>query len=213
MTTPAPQHGITYEHFLDDRATWRFKMFRKTVAFYVIMRPGEKDVALTVEDLRNIDERLPPLLAHLFKNKGLDPDLAGLLVRATLQMWDNLAPPGLSEYCLRPEMRYMLQLVEVRGVSAADVHMYGHFLRVKDGLSAQPIAVGIFYCQDVIMRAETLEQFHPGVMDRLQVLSGMGLSSVELAQQMFRLEAAPSAAMVLPQEGLDFSGAQCSVLP
>lgn len=190
--------GVTLEEILDYRSLWRRQLVQHGPTLYILSRPGKDDVSLIDEQWYEVHGLLPALLDEAFKNSQGDAVHAGILLRANLRMRERLAPPGLSKYCLRPEMGYLLQLIEVTEVRADRVAVSGHFLQIDERGVHGPTAVGLNYNMKMLFRAETLEVNHPGIMGRISTLAGMGVSPSELAQQMFRLEAPPAEGLDLP---------------
>lgn len=193
-----PAKVVPIEHFLDVNTTWRRKMYRRTIPLYVLMRPGEHDVTLSVDALSSIDPRLPLILAQSLREFRSKPDEAGLLVRSNLQMFDRLAPPGLPASFLSPEMHYLCDLKEVHSVGATEVRLVGHILDVCDDRYTERMAVGVRYWENVGVPIDTFEEFCPGVLARLKLLVGLGLSPAELANQMFAPDETPSDWVDLP---------------
>lgn len=162
-----------------------------------MMQPGRDDISLIDEQWNEIYEELPVLLHEAINNSRGDPYLAGILLRGNLRLREKLPPPGLPKYFLSAEMGYMIQLIEVIGVGVRSVNVRGNCLAIDEGGRRGTTATGLF-STTMLLNSEKLEERHPGIMGRLTILSGVGLSGSELAQQMFRPEEPLADDLALP---------------
>jgi hypothetical protein len=195
--------GITLDDLLTLESTWRRQLVQRGATLYILMRPGKDDVSLIDEQWHEVYEHLPVLLDEAIKNTHGDPYLAGVLLRANLRMREQIPPPGLSKYCLSREMGYLTQLIEVIAIGVENVKVRGHLLQIDAGGKYGPTAVGLDYGVTMLLSSAILEARHPGIMQRLSTLAGMGLSKSELAQQMFRLGESPVDGLTLPTDLAD----------
>jgi hypothetical protein len=172
---PTSAHGITLAHILDENSAWKVNHSGGEIRSYTFMRRGNADVTINLKGLLKIDARLPDILKAPEKDTTIAWSKAGLLVRANMQLWNDLAPKGLGYIRICPELDNLYDIRTVTLAAPSSVRLYGSFLIVDRSSHEYPIATGIHYSEERLVAADVLESVLPGSVDRLSLLENLGV--------------------------------------
>lgn len=195
---PTSAHGITLDHIFDDKSAWKINHSGKVISSYTFMRPGRADVTITRKGLMKIDARLPDVMKAPEKETTIEWARLGLIVRAHMQMWNDLAPKDLGNVRICTELENLYGISRVSLLDASTVRLSGNFLRVDRTSREYPFITDIDYFQERFVRADVFEAVLPGSINRLSLLESLAVHPARIMVDIFSTKPIPEA-LPLPE--------------
>lgn len=195
-------HPITFEEFMELGGNLQ----KRTSGYLANFRFGSSlcSCEMSTADVSNVDERLPKVIDAMFEVEGqcrTDKSLSRVYVQAiktTRRFWDHPVHVRLSNN----QSVYIHKIVNIfqKSPSNGDTVLEIECSRYVNTIDDIPY-ITTSTLNTVHIPAEELERFYPGWQTRLEVLSELGYSSSELANQVFQK---PQPVANMPMDNVSF---------